>query len=50
MDKLEKTPIGLRERKRQLTLARIAETGLKLFIEAGYEATTLEAIAAAAGI
>ena len=35
----------LRERKRQLTVERIAETGLKLFIEHGYEATTLDAIA-----
>jgi AcrR family transcriptional regulator len=50
MDKLEKTPIGLRERKRRMTLERIAETGLKLFIENGYEATTLDAIAAASGI
>ena len=50
MDKLEKTPIGLRERKRAMTLERIAETGLKLFVENGYEATTLDAIAAASGI
>jgi len=50
MDNFEKIPSSLRERKRQLTLARIAETGLKLFIENGYEATTLDAIAAASGI
>src|SRR6201996_5209822 len=50
MDAPEKIPIGLRERKRQLTLERIAETGLKLFVENGYEATTLDAIAAASGI
>jgi AcrR family transcriptional regulator len=50
MDELEKTAVGLRERKRQSTLDRIAETGLKLFIENGYEATTLDAIAAASGI
>ena len=50
MDKLEKTPISLRERKRAMTLERIAETGLKLFVENGYEATTLDAIAAASGI
>jgi AcrR family transcriptional regulator len=50
MDKLEKTPISLRERKRAATLERIAETGLKLFVENGYEATTLDAIAAASGI
>src|ERR1700710_777901 len=47
---LAKIPNDLRERKRQLTLDRIAETGLKLFIEHGYEATTLDAIAAASGI
>ncbi|QKJ88739.1 TetR family transcriptional regulator [Paramixta manurensis] len=41
---------GLRERKRRETLQRIAETGLKLFLELGYDATTLEAIAAASGI
>ena len=41
---------GRREQKRQETLHRIAETGLKLFIAHGYEATTLEAIAEAAGI
>jgi AcrR family transcriptional regulator len=47
---IEKTPNDLRERKRQLTLDRITEAGLKLFIENGYEATTLDAIAAASGI
>ncbi|WP_177224909.1 TetR/AcrR family transcriptional regulator [Variovorax sp. 770b2] len=47
---MENTPGGLRDRKRQLTLDRIAEAGLKLFIENGYEATTLDAIAAASGI
>jgi AcrR family transcriptional regulator len=41
---------GLRERKRRETFRRIAEIGLKLFIERGYEATTLEVIAAEAGI
>jgi AcrR family transcriptional regulator len=47
---IEHTPNDLRERKRQVTLDRIAEAGLKLFIENGYEATTLDAIAAASGI
>jgi AcrR family transcriptional regulator len=46
----EKVPNDLRERKRRVTLDRIAEIGLKLFIENGYEATTLDAIAAASGI
>jgi AcrR family transcriptional regulator len=48
--KTEKIPNDLRERKRQLTLDRIAEIGLKLFVKNGYEATTLDAIAAASGI
>lgn len=39
-----------RERKRQETLRRIAEAGVKLFHAHGYEATTLDAIAAEAGI
>lgn len=41
---------GLRERKRRDTLQRIAQTGLDLFIAKGYEATTLDDVAAAAGI
>jgi AcrR family transcriptional regulator len=41
---------GLRERKRRQTRQRIADAGLKLFVKDGYEATTLEAIAAEAGI
>lgn len=41
---------GLRERKRRETKQRIAETGLKLFVANGYEATTLDAIAEASGI
>lgn len=43
-------PEGLRERKRRETLQRISEVGLKLFLAKGYEATTLDEIAAAAGI
>ena len=50
MAKTEKIPNDLRERKRQVTLDRIAEIGLRLFAENGYEATTLDAIAAASGI
>jgi AcrR family transcriptional regulator len=41
---------GLRERKRRKTLVRIAENGLRLFVKDGFEATTLEAVATAAGI
>ncbi|MFK4505415.1 TetR family transcriptional regulator [Bradyrhizobium daqingense] len=41
---------GLREQKRRETLRRIADTGLRLFLRNGYEATTLDAIAEAAGI
>ncbi|WP_263773115.1 TetR/AcrR family transcriptional regulator [Propionivibrio soli] len=43
-------PSGLRERKRRETLGRIAEAGLQLFVKKGYEETTLENIAAAAGV
>lgn len=50
MDDTKPSPIGLRERKRHETLRRIGETGLRLFIEQGYESTTLDAIAAASGI
>ncbi len=50
MDSASEQPEGLRERKRRQTRERIAETGLKLFVDNGYEATTLDAIAAAAGI
>jgi AcrR family transcriptional regulator len=41
---------GLRERKRRDTFQRIAQTGLDLFMARGYEETTLDDIAAAAGI
>jgi AcrR family transcriptional regulator len=41
---------GLRERKRRETSKRIADAAIRLFIENGYEATTLDEIAAAAGI
>jgi AcrR family transcriptional regulator len=41
---------GLRERKRRQTLQRIAEVGLQYFVAKGYDATTLDEIAAAAGI
>jgi AcrR family transcriptional regulator len=41
---------GWRERKRQQTQERIAQTGMRMFMEKGFEATTLDAIAEAAGI
>jgi AcrR family transcriptional regulator len=41
---------GIRERKRRETRQRITEAGLKLFGANGFEATTLDAIAAEAGI
>jgi AcrR family transcriptional regulator len=41
---------GLRERKRRETRQRIAEVGQRLFLAHGYEGTTLDAIAAEAGI
>lgn len=50
MESEPRQPESLRARKRQETLRRIAETGLRLFGERGYEATTLDAIAEAAGI
>lgn len=43
-------PQGLRESKRRETAGRIIENGLKLFVKNGYEATTIDVIAAAAGI
>lgn len=41
---------GLRARKRRETQQRITQAGIGLFIQKGYEATTLDEIAAAAGI
>jgi len=41
---------GLRERKRLETYQRIAEAGQRLFLAQGYDGTTLDAIAAQAGI
>ena len=43
-------PEGLRKRKRRETSRRIADAGLKAFLANGYDATTLDQIAAAAGI
>lgn len=41
---------GVRERKRRDTRQRVAEAGLRLFLARGYQGTTVEAIAAEAGI
>lgn len=41
---------GLRERKRRETAKRIKEVGIRLFVERGYDATTIEDIAEAADI
>ncbi|MDK4717122.1 helix-turn-helix domain-containing protein [Rhizobium sp. CNPSo 4039] len=43
-------PEGLRECKRRLTFQRIADVGMKSFMAKGYQETTIEEIAAAAGI
>lgn len=43
-------PEGLRTRKKRETQHRIAEAAIELFLAKGYEATTLDEIAAAAGI
>jgi AcrR family transcriptional regulator len=50
MEDASERPEGLRERKRRETSERIIESGLRLFVKNGYEATTLDAIADAAGI
>jgi AcrR family transcriptional regulator len=50
MEGASERPQGLRERKRRETSERIIEKGLKLFVKNGYEATTLDTIAAAASI
>lgn len=41
---------GARARKRRETHTRITEAGIRLFLEKGYDATTLDDIAAEAGI
>ena len=44
------SPPGLRERKRQQTRERLSRAAMALFLERGFEATTLDDIAAAADI
>lgn len=41
---------GLRARKRRETMERITQAGIRLFLDRGYEATTLDDIAGAAAI
>ena len=43
-------PMGLRERKRMRTMAVIQQAALRLFAAQGYQATTVDQIAAAAGV
>ena len=42
--------VGLRERKKRETKKRLTEKGIALFLEKGFDHTTLDEIAAAAGI
>ncbi|MBB3138295.1 AcrR family transcriptional regulator [Rhizobium pisi] len=50
MEQDRSTQEGWREKKRRETLERITDSALRLFAADGYEATTLDAIAEAAGI
>lgn len=49
-DNISSLTPGLRERKRAETHARIQSEGIKLFVERGFEATTLDEVAAAADV
>ena len=48
--KISKTPEGLRERKRRQTRERISQAAMTLFLEQGFEATTIDQIAEAADV
>lgn len=49
-DKISDPPLGLRDRKRAQTHARIQAEAMRLFTTQGFEATTLDAVAEAAGV
>jgi len=49
-DNISSTEPGLRERKRAETHARIQAEGMRLFLDKGFEATTLDEVAAAAEV
>src|SRR5205085_1484505 len=47
---MTEAPVGLRERKKAETREALAQAGLRLFAERGYDETTLHDIAEAAGV
>src|ERR1700759_975209 len=49
-DRGQRGPVSLRERKKARTRASLREHALRLFREQGYQATTVEQIAAAAEV
>ncbi len=49
-EEMGERPPGLRERKRQQTRERLTSVAMRLFLERGFEATTLDDIVAAADI
>lgn len=49
-DNISTSGPGLRERKRAETHARIQAEGMRLFLDKGFEAATLDEVAAAAGV
>jgi AcrR family transcriptional regulator len=49
-DQSEPATEGWRARKRRMTRQRIAETAMAMFLDQGFEATTVDDIAAAAGV
>ena len=48
--KVSKAAEGLRERKRRQTRERIAQAAMTLFLDQGFEATTIDQIAEAADV